>query len=230
MPGGVRPPRALGHAAARRRREASANRRARRRSRPLTATMTGKEIEASCAIFTKKKKLGARQPGGGGAGVKGGPHHWPNFSRCSHGFYVPVTADGQRRSGARAGRSRGTCHARGPRRRGSASGTFSAPPGDRVSRRNTQAREARKAGAAAHGSEAGSLPPSVPPFSPVCDASAPSPRSDWGVSLPRSVRRRLGDPGGLRAGLEGKRLSVLRPTAAGRPGPDVREARRVCAL
>lgn len=157
-------------------------------------------------------------------------HRWPNFPRCSHGFYVPVTADGQRRSGARAGRSRGTCHARGPRRRGSASGTFSAPPGDRVSRRNTQAREARKAGAAAHGSEAGSLPPSVPPFSPVCDASAPSPRSDWGVSLPRSVRRRLGDPGGLRAGLEGKRLSVLRPTAAGCPGPDVREARRVCAL
>lgn len=86
----------------------------------------------------------------------------------------------------------------------------------RFLRRNTQAREAREAGAAAHGSEAGSLPPSVPPFSPVCDASAPSPRSDWGVSLPRSVRRRLGDPGGLRAGLEGKRLSVLRPTAAGR--------------
>lgn len=30
-------------------------------------------------------------------------HRWPNFSRCSHGFYFPVTADGQRRSGAARG-------------------------------------------------------------------------------------------------------------------------------
>lgn len=30
-------------------------------------------------------------------------HRWPNFPRCSHGFYVPVTADGQRRSGPARG-------------------------------------------------------------------------------------------------------------------------------